>query len=234
MTPSARFAVAIAVAGAITATGVIIMLPRPHRGSSSGTSAEQNPVVVETGGSDLTRPDPTLSDLFVPPFTLTDQNGQSVTQDVFQGGYTAIDFIFTHCPFICPSLTAAMQTVAEKLKDTPVRIISFSVDPQRDTPEQLRDYARRNEIDTSRWTLVTGDRSVIWDILENGLQWHIEERPEQRIPLPDGSTMANIAHPGWIALVGPDGKLAALCTDILNDQEIEQFVARARALSRSK
>src|SRR5436305_2239573 len=89
-----------------------------------------------------------------PRFSLVDQSGQIRSSDELRGSVWIADFIFTHCSSVCPALTARMVQVQRALRDPRVRFVSFSVDPERDTPDALREYARRWAPDESRWTLL--------------------------------------------------------------------------------
>lgn len=165
--------------------------------------------------------DPFVVDFFIPPFELRNQDEKVVTNAAFQGKVTVIDFFFTHCPFICPAMTGRFGKLAADFKDHPkVQFLSFSVDPVNDTPERLREYAAQNSADTSRWQFLTGSKEVTWKILTDGLKWGIEEHSEQPITLPGGGSMSNIRHPGWFALIGPDGKVLGIYQ---HENEAEQI-----------
>src|SRR5688572_18492155 len=183
-----------------------------------GTSGVR--IDVPPMSADPAAPDDFVTGFFIPPFEVVNQDEKPVTNAVFLGQITVIDFFFTHCPFICPAMTGRFSQLVNTFKDAPeVQFLSFSVDPAHDTPERLREYAATNEADTSRWRFLTGPREVTWKILEEGLKWGIEERPEQKITLPTGSEMSNIRHPGWFALIGPDGQVLGIYKyDVEEDQ----------------
>lgn len=87
-----------------------------------------------------------------------------------KGHVVVYDFIFTHCAGTCPMMTATMKRITKKIaKGAPVRFVSISVDPIRDTPQVLRDYAvyARND---PRWTFLTGDRKTIVDLSVTGFK----------------------------------------------------------------
>ena len=75
------------------------------------------------------------------PFTLSDQDGKTVTQDAFKGAPTVIFFGFTHCPDVCPTTLFEVTQIFKKLGDkAKINGLFVSVDPERDTPELLKDY----------------------------------------------------------------------------------------------
>lgn len=101
----------------------------------------------------------------IAPFSLTNQNGETVTeQDYFDRIYVA-DFFFTTCPTICPKMTANMgQLQNEFLKDPQIKFLSFSVTPQIDSVQQLKKYAIEKGVIDSKWNLVTGNKKEIYTL----------------------------------------------------------------------
>jgi protein SCO1 len=90
---------------------------------------------------------------------LVDQRGEPFAMDQLRGQTVVLNFIFTHCPGICPLQTQALRRVAAALPE-PVRervhFVSISVDPERDTPSALAEFATKHAVDQERWTFVTG------------------------------------------------------------------------------
>ncbi|MFC0282727.1 SCO family protein [Camelimonas abortus] len=75
------------------------------------------------------------------PFSLTDQNGRTVTDADLKGAPYLLFFGFTHCPDICPSTLYEVSQMFQALgRDAPVRAVFITVDPERDTPQVLKDY----------------------------------------------------------------------------------------------
>ncbi len=105
----------------------------------------------------------------VPDVEVIDQSGQKLHfySDLVQGKVVAINFIFTTCQTICSSLGANFASVSKRLGPravSDIRLISISVDPVNDTPGKLREFAARFG-KTSGWTLVTGDKRTIDQLL---------------------------------------------------------------------
>ncbi len=101
----------------------------------------------------------------VAPFTLVNQNGDTITQSDYQGKIYVADFFFTTCPSICPVMTKNMTAIQEEFKNDPeVMLLSHSVTPEIDSVAVLRAYADRKGIDDDKWNLVTGDRQQIYDL----------------------------------------------------------------------
>lgn len=97
----------------------------------------------------------------VAPFELVDQDGRAFTQVQLADKVWIADFIFTSCAGPCPAMTSAMQRLRGALPGDGVAFVSFSVDPERDTPQALEAYARRYGGPDPRWRLLTGDRATI-------------------------------------------------------------------------
>jgi len=110
---------------------------------------------------------PSLSLKRIQNLAVYDQNGTKLDfyNDLVKGRTVAIDFIFTTCTTICPSLTATMRRVQQSLdqQGTRVQLISISVDPVTDTPERLREFAKKFNAGPG-WSFVTGKKSDI-DVL---------------------------------------------------------------------
>jgi protein SCO1/2 len=96
----------------------------------------------------------------VPAFQFRDQDDQPVTLASLRGSPWVADLIFTRCPGVCPMMTAKMAAMQRSLPPQ-VKFVSFSVDPEHDTPAELKDYAQRFSADESRWKFLTGDQDAI-------------------------------------------------------------------------
>lgn len=106
-----------------------------------------------------------LDPLFdAPVFTLTDQEGKPFSSRQLAGKVWVADFIFTSCTGLCPMMTEQMRVFQQKTAGSPVQMVSFSVDPEHDTPAELKAYAQRNKSDLTRWHFLTGSEEAIWNI----------------------------------------------------------------------
>lgn len=96
-------------------------------------------------------------------FAFINQNGKVITQKDYENTIYVADFFFTTCPTICPKMTDNMVWLQNQLKSNPeVKLLSFSVTPDIDTPEVLKKYAIEKGVDDSRWNLVTGNKKDIY------------------------------------------------------------------------
>ena len=133
----------------------------------------------------------------VPAFALHDQRGNEVTLASLRGQVWIANFIFTSCPDICPLLTKKMSDLRLGLvrKKASVRFVSFSIDPETDTPEVLTKYAKKHGADFKDWSFLTGPVTSIQQVVVQGFKQAIEPNPDK----PD-----NILHGSHFVLV--DGK----------------------------
>ena len=98
-------------------------------------------------------------------FSLTNQNGETVTQSKYDNKIYVADFFFTTCQSICPIMTKNMKDIQDKLiKDSEVLLLSHTVFPEIDSVEVLKKYAIENQVIDSKWDLVTGDKKEIYDL----------------------------------------------------------------------
>lgn len=101
----------------------------------------------------------------IPPFELTAQTGQGFDSRELDGHAWVANFVFTTCPGPCPMMSHQMHSIQEATDTTPaVKLISFTVDPARDTPPVLAEYARHFKADPARWTFLTGDIARLNDL----------------------------------------------------------------------
>ncbi len=96
-------------------------------------------------------------------FSLTNQNGDIITQENYKDKIYIADFFFTTCPTICPIMTKNMVDIQQEIiDDDDVLLLSHSVTPEIDTVAQLKKYAIEKGVDDTKWNLVTGDKKQIY------------------------------------------------------------------------
>ncbi|HTX18765.1 MAG TPA: SCO family protein [Bacteroidota bacterium] len=98
----------------------------------------------------------------VPDFTLVERSGEKIPLSDLKGKVWIADFIFTNCGGSCPIMSSTMSSLQEQLKDRKnILLVSFTVDPERDTPQVLREYADLYKASPSRWLFLTGEKEKI-------------------------------------------------------------------------
>lgn len=113
-------------------------------------------------------------------FALLDQAGKSFTAETLRGKVWVAAFMFTRCPTICPLMTKRMKALQQEARaeSIPLHLVSFSVDPENDTPSVLSVYVADNAIDTKSWSFVTGDSAVIREAAEHGFKIGVEGKAD--------------------------------------------------------
>ena len=98
----------------------------------------------------------------VPAFDLIAQDGQPFHSAVLNGKIWVADFIYTTCPGPCPRMTSQMHQVQDAIVKMPdVKLVSFTVDPARDTPPVLADYAKIHGASSEHWYFLTGPETIL-------------------------------------------------------------------------
>lgn len=99
---------------------------------------------------------------------LTNQFGKqvSINEGDWKGKIIIVDFFFTSCPSICPTLTRSMKRIQDDFNktDTVLRFVSYTVDPERDTAAKLKAYGDKYNINHDTWWMLTGDKKTIYDL----------------------------------------------------------------------
>ena len=189
---------AIAAAAALAAMSIAFLINRTNRSArrlfmTSNVYLLIAMALLIAGCSHQSK----LPKLFeVPNATLVADSGKPVQLDAMKGKVTVYDFIFTNCAGTCPMMTATLRRVTGKIdKDAPVQFVSISVDPRRDTPAVLRNYASKVRND-SRWLFLTGDEKTIVDLSINGFKLAAAN---------DGSTNEAVLHSSKFAIADKHG-----------------------------
>jgi protein SCO1 len=135
-------------------------------------------------------------------FALVDQDGKSVTAESLRGRVWVAAFFFTHCPTICPRITRRMRAlqVAAAGHAPPLTFVSFSVDPENDTPPVLLAYAKKYEADVRNWSFLTGDLAVVKSTVVDGFKLALDGKPDP------AAENGGIIHGAYLVLV--DSSLA--------------------------
>ena len=97
-------------------------------------------------------------------FSLTNQNGETVTEENYHNKIYVADFFFTTCPSICPIMTENMFYIQEKTVNKDILLVSYSVTPEIDSVAQLKKYAIEKGVDDSKWNLLTGEKKDIYEL----------------------------------------------------------------------
>jgi protein SCO1/2 len=153
-------------------------------------------------------------------FSLMSQTGSAFTDRDLAGRVHIASFIYTRCSAVCPTLVANLRRVDRAVADPRLRLVSYSVTPDLDTPGVLADFGREHSLDPARWSLVTGDRSQIYRLARESYF------------ADDDRIRATIAEPGAflhtekVVLVDRDGRLRGVY-DATQGFEMDKLIADA-------
>jgi protein SCO1 len=185
-----------------------------------------------------------------PAFTLTDASGRPFGSDQLAGKVWLVDFIYTNCPDECPLyLSPKMAALQKELLDRKlvgqVDLVSLTVDPKRDTPAVLADYAARYGADDRVWHFLTGPDATIQGLLENGFKVgsalpadsvqvggtpQVAETPgaTSHAQAAPGDNGYAVAHTIYFLLVDRHGKIRAMFDG--EQVKVEEMLNSAQAL----
>ncbi len=133
----------------------------------------------------------------VPDFELTDQNSKKITNKDMLGKVYLVEFFFSKCPTICPVMNTNMRALEEEVNDSDFGIVSISIDPENDTPEALKQHAKRIGVKSPNWHFLTGDRGYIGKIADQ-FNIYVGDKEDEA---------ESLNHSGMIALVDKEGNI---------------------------
>ena len=149
-------------------------------------------------------------------FTLTDQTGAAFSSDALRGKPYVASFMFTSCNGICPRMNGVMARLQRELP-AQVQLVSFTVDPETDTPAKLKEYAQNLKADPNRWHFLTStDKSKL-----------VEAAKGMKLTFVDWPA----SHSDRIVLVDAAGQVRGTPFKSTDDAEVEKLVAAAKAVA---
>lgn len=166
-----------------------------------------------------------------PAFDLVNQDGQRVRNSDLEGSPYVAAFMFTSCTTACPMMAGRFSSLQEQISDSRVKLVSFTVDPERDTPEVLKGYLQRFKADTGRWSFLTGTKEQMV-AAERGFGVRLprpaaDARNNEANTVPETDPMALLPHSDQFILVDSRGRVRGLY-----DTKDDNAMARLREDSR--
>ena len=151
------------------------------------------------------------------PFTLTAETGQSFDSKALAGHPYVADFIYTTCPGPCPRMSSQMHGIDSQVRELPVQFVSFTVDPEHDTPEKLAAYAKQFGADSRRWHFLTGSRDALNQVFRYSFKL--------------GEVDGSMVHSTRFVLVDGQGKIRGFYSSDDSD-ELRKLVRDLRQLEK--
>ncbi len=156
----------------------------------------------------------------VPAFTFIERSSREVKNQELAGKIWIADFVYTSCGGICPIMTQKMR----KLQDTlpaEIQLVSFSVDPDVDTPAVLTEYAKKFGADPNRWLFLTGNKESLFTLSKEGFKLAVAD---------DGGTVLEpITHSSRFVLVDQQGRIRGYYS-MEEPSELAHLVSDAKSL----
>ncbi len=139
----------------------------------------------------------------LPDYNFTDENGNPFGSNELKGKVYIANFHFTSCPTICPKLMEKMQQIQKRVKGVgqAISLVSFTVDPERDTPSVLFKKARDLHANPYVWKFLTSDKTSLEKLLIDGFKVPMGEREATEVDLYD------ISHTQKLVLVDGQGQI---------------------------
>lgn len=133
----------------------------------------------------------------VPDFEFTNQNGEIITNKDYENKVYVVEFFFSSCQTICPVMNKSMVLLQNEFYGNPdFGMASFSIDPQRDTPETLNAYAVKTGATHKNWNFLTGKKDAIYTLSYDGFSLYVGENE---------SVEGGFEHSGMFALIDKNG-----------------------------
>jgi len=146
-------------------------------------------------------------------FSFQNQNNETITQEDYKDVIYVADFFFTTCPTICPIMKDNMVWLQDKIKDYPdVKLLSFSVTPEIDTPAVLYEYAKEKGVMDQKWNMLTGDKKEIYYLARQSFLAVKTGSPEE---------MYDMVHTENFILVDKNGRIRGFYDGTLLNEEKE-------------
>ncbi len=164
-----------------------------------------------------------------PSFELTERSGRIVNSKELSGKIWLASFTFTRCLGVCPVMNARAKQLQDAILAMPgaedVVLVSFTVDPDNDTPEVLAAKAKQMDADVNRWLWLHGPRDKVWSIAGKGFKLAVEEDP--------GNPDMPIAHSSKFVIVDRNGQIHGYY-DSLDPKVVETVLAELRLMLEKK
>ncbi len=164
----------------------------------------------------------------IPSFSLTNETGKTFDSKSLKGKIYVASFFFTRCTTICPKITSQVSRVQDTfLGDPEVQLLSISVDPKFDQPEQLALYAKRFDANKDQWHFLTGEKKMIYPLVLKGFHVPLADASEYdaAIKNPDETFI----HSERLVLVDKEGIIRGFY-DGTDKKEVDRLLVEIKVL----
>lgn len=165
-----------------------------------------------------------------PDFNLVDQNGNSFNSEVLQGMPYVVNFFFTRCGAICPTMNKNIARVYDNVDVSKVKFISISIDPDYDSVQVLKEYAEQFDGTSASWSFLTGSKDYIYDLAIKGFKLPVSDASNYDENLSIDETFI---HSEKFLLIDSEGYFRGIY-DGTDDFEVERLMVEIDILNSSK
>ena len=164
----------------------------------------------------------------IPSMNLTDQNLRKIDLADLENKVWIADFIFTRCAGPCPLMSSHMSLLQGEFQKQPrVQLVSFTVDPEYDTPEVLLNYSERYEANPEKWLFLTGEKKDIFELSQKYFHLGASDIPEEA----KKDFNQHVLHSTKFVLVDGAGRIRGYYDSTLRDQ-LDQLIRDVNTLIR--
>ena len=162
---------------------------------------------------------------YIPDFSFVNQEGKEIGRAQMEGKITIVDFFFTSCPSICPTMSKEMERVNDMFRDNPqVQIYSISIDPEYDTPQILQEYASEHHAIPGKWHFLSGPKLETYELARCGFI----------LPTIDGNRIPdNFVHSDKFILIDELGRIRGYYSGT-NREEVDLLMLETKVLLHGK
>ncbi|WP_100610137.1 SCO family protein [Confluentibacter lentus] len=133
----------------------------------------------------------------VPAFSFTNQDGTIISNKDYEGKVYIVEFFFTTCPTICPRMNSNLVQIQNEFNDFEnFGVASFTINPEYDSPQVLKEYAKKYGITNPNWHLLTGDQNAIYKLSNEGFNLYTAK---------EENALGGFEHSGNFALIDKKG-----------------------------
>lgn len=158
----------------------------------------------------------------ITPFEFTNQENKKISSEAVKGKIYVADFFFTRCGSICPKMSSQLTRVQEAFKDDQgIKILSFSIDPDHDSVEVLKNYAAQYKAKSDQWHFLTGDKHKIYELGQKGFK--IPVGKEEEVVTPE------YFHSSRLMLVDREGRIRGYYNGVSRD-DVDKLILEIKVL----
>ncbi len=160
----------------------------------------------------------------VGPFSFTDQDGHTVTDEDVAGKVRVVEYFFTTCQGICPEMNENMVSVYDTYKGNPrFVILSHTVNPEVDSVEVMKKYSEKFDADSRYWEFLTGDKKALYDMARYSYLITADD------PSPEVAIADDFIHSEKFVLIDPQNRIRGQY-DGTDKEEVKQLIKDVKIL----